>query len=184
MGCAAAHFKAQAWALGDRWPLALVLEDDTIVSEDIVVRLWALVREELPCDWEVLSLLSRCPFGECISQHLSRVWPDGNEPTSLCRAGVNLGLHAVLYRASALPQLLEQWRHAVFNGGGGGGPSGKEEGTGCWNADAALASISDRVGYYAVPAVQEPGFAWEASFASSRLDINTAGQSGNAGSFL
>ncbi|CAK0796661.1 unnamed protein product, partial [Prorocentrum cordatum] len=93
LGCASAHFKAQAQALEEGARLALVLEDDSLPEPDLVERLWALVREELPCDWQVASLMSRCPYGKCVSRHLLRVQPDGNEPAWGCRHGVNWGMH-------------------------------------------------------------------------------------------
>merc|ERR1712190_196043 len=42
----------------------------------------------------------------------------------------------------------------------------------CLDIDVALASISDSVGFYAVPAAQNPGFLHEVSEGSSRVDIN------------
>merc|ERR1712151_1183700 len=44
-GCAAAHFKAQAKAIEDGKPLAIILEDDAWLEEDFVERLWSLVSE-------------------------------------------------------------------------------------------------------------------------------------------
>merc|ERR1712233_238275 len=96
---------------------------------------------ELPCDWEIVSLLSRCPYGTCVSPHLSRVQPDVNEPAYRCQAGVNWGMHGMLYRLEALPVVQEKWRKAVFN----------ESFPHCLDVDVALASISDQVSYYAVP---------------------------------
>jgi len=40
------------------------------------------------------------------------------------------------------------------------------------DVDVALASISDQVGFYVVPAVQDPGFLREMNFESSRFGIN------------
>merc|ERR1712232_915569 len=103
-GCAAAHFKAQMKAIADGAKLAIIMEDDSWPSDDFVPRLWSLVREELPCDWEVVSLSSRCPFGKCISPHLTRV-PDGNEPEDRCRHGVNYGMQGILYRIESIPEV-------------------------------------------------------------------------------
>jgi len=164
LGCASAHFKAQKHAMKDGMPLALVLEDDSFPAEDFVERLWSLVREELPCDWQVVSLMSRCPYGKCVSPHLSRVQPDANEPAWRCHQGVNWGFQGVLYRTSALPQVQKLWQSNVF----------KEEKPHCADVDVALASISDRVGFYAVPAGQDPGFLKETNHRSARYSINVA----------
>jgi len=167
MGCAAAHFKVQLKAIADGGPIAVVMEDDSWPSEDFVERLWSLVREELPCDWEVVSLLSRCGHGQCVSPHLMRVQPDVNEPAWRCHAGVNWGMHAVAYRTESLPRLQKTWKRAVFD----------EKRPHCMDVDVALASISDEVGFYAVPSVQAPGFVTESNHRSARWDINQAGMS-------
>lgn len=164
LGCAAAHFKAQDRILSDRVPLGLVMEDDSWPADDFVPRLWRLVREELPCDWNVLALYSRCPYGTCVSPHLARVRPDANEPFWRCRQGVNWGMHAILYRTETLPEVQKIWRKTVFD----------EERPHCMDVDVALASISDKVGYYAVPNVQEPPFVKETNHRSARWDINQA----------
>merc|ERR1712050_258754 len=79
-GCAAAHFRAQTHALQarPRKPLSVIFEDDSYPQMDFIPLLWSLVKEELPCDWAVVSLMSRCPYGRCVSPHLTRVQPDGN----------------------------------------------------------------------------------------------------------
>jgi hypothetical protein len=145
-----------------RKPLALVFEDDAHPSDDFVVRLWHLVRRELPCDWTALSLRSMCSYGACISPHLARVQPDPNEPADRCRHGVNYGFQGVLYRLQTLPRLRERWRQVVFDA----------TRPHCLDIDVALASISDEVGYYAVPYVQVPGLLQEADIGSSRVWIN------------
>mmetsp|Transcript_8304 Transcript_8304/g.18106 ORF Transcript_8304/g.18106 Transcript_8304/m.18106 type:complete len:512 (-) Transcript_8304:46-1581(-) len=165
-GCAAAHFKAQATALESGRELAVVLEDDSWPHDDFVPRLWSLVREELPCDWEAVALMSRCPYGRCVSPHLARVQPDANEPAWRCRQGVNWGMHGVLYRIDKLEMLQWKWKQVVFD----------EERPHCMDVDVALASISDQVAYYAVPAVQEPGFLFESNHPSARWNINQAGR--------
>mmetsp|Transcript_7281 Transcript_7281/g.18158 ORF Transcript_7281/g.18158 Transcript_7281/m.18158 type:complete len:523 (+) Transcript_7281:172-1740(+) len=162
LGVASAHFKVQAEVIHDARPLAVVFEDDVEPVEDFVERLWSLVMEELPCDWEVVSLMSRCPYGRCVSPHLTRVHPDINEPAWRCRQGVNWGTEGLLYRTAALKTLRELWQQVVFD----------EERPHCLNVDAALASISDQVVYYAVPAVQSPGFLREKDFPSVRYSIN------------
>jgi len=164
LGCATAHFKAQQKILADGSPLAVVLEDDSWLEDDFVERLWSLVHEELPCDWEVVSLMSRCPYGLCISQHLARIQPDANEPAWGCHHGVNWGMHGVLYRTDTLARVQAKWQHTVFN----------EERPRCMDVDVALASISDEVAFYAVPSVQDPGFLRERDYGSVRWDINNA----------
>jgi hypothetical protein len=162
VGCAAAHFRAQARVIEDAKPIGLVLEDDSWLADDFIVRLWRLVSQELPCDWEVTSLLSRCPYGKCVSRHLARIQPDGNEPERLCRTGVGWGMYGTLYRTQRLPAVQEKWKRVVWN----------EEVPHCLDVDVALASISDQVNYYAVPAGQSPGFLDELMFGSSRMSIN------------
>jgi len=164
LGCASAHFKVQSKVLEDGAALAIVLEDDSYVVSDFVERIWHLVLRELPCDWEVTSLYSRCPFGTCISRHLTRVQPDTNEPEWRCRQGVNWGMQGVVYRTNRLEAVQRHWHSTVFD----------VERPHCMDVDVALASISDRVGYYAVPSVQDPGFLKEADQGSARWKINQA----------
>jgi len=165
VGCASAHFKAQSRILEDGFPLGVVLEDDSWVEDDFVERLWSLVVDELPCDWEVTALYSRCPYGQCVSTHLARIQPDANEPAWACRTGVNWGMHGMLYRTSTLAHVQKLWKSTVFD----------EERPLCLDVDVALASISDRVGFYAVPSVQDPGFLRETNHHSARWSINMAG---------
>jgi len=47
VGCASAHFKAQAKIMKDGFPLGLILEDDSWVEDDFVERVWSLVVNEL-----------------------------------------------------------------------------------------------------------------------------------------
>jgi GR25 family glycosyltransferase involved in LPS biosynthesis len=162
VGCASAHFKAQAQVLADGSPLAVVLEDDSWLETDFVLRLWKLVNEELPCDWDVVSLMSRCGYGRCVSQHLMRVQPDVNEPEWRCHQGVNFGMHGILYHTERLPYVQHRWKRAVFD----------EKRPHCLDVDVALASISDEVGFYAVPSCQKPGFLREKNLGSARWDIN------------
>lgn len=162
LGCASAHFKAQDTIIKDGRPLAVVFEDDAWPVDDFVERLWSLVFDELPCNWEVVSLYSRCPHGICVSKHLARVQPDRNEAHALCYHGVNWGMQGVLYRTSALTKLKAKWQQTVFD----------EKRPHCMDVDVALASISDQVGFYAVPAVQNPGFLHETDHRSARWDIN------------
>jgi GR25 family glycosyltransferase involved in LPS biosynthesis len=162
LGCASAHFKAHAQVMADGMPLAVVFEDDSWPSDDFVERLWSMVHVELPCDWDVVSLYSRCPYGSCVSEHLLRVQPDINEPAWRCRQGVNWGMQAILYRTESLSRIQIPWKRTVFN----------ESRPHCMDVDVALASISDEVRYYAVPSVQDPGFVHETDHPSLRWGIN------------
>merc|ERR1719414_1172730 len=75
-------------------------------------------------------------------------------------------MHAVLYRTETLGSLQVKWKRTVFD----------EERPHCMDVDVALASISDQVGYYAIPAVQDPGFLFETNHPSARWNINQAGR--------
>eukprot|EP00930_Biecheleria_cincta_P099361 TRINITY_DN9099_c0_g1_i1.p1 TRINITY_DN9099_c0_g1~~TRINITY_DN9099_c0_g1_i1.p1 ORF type:complete len:491 (-),score=84.54 TRINITY_DN9099_c0_g1_i1:199-1671(-) len=167
IGCAAAHLRAMWQAANqgmlDRKPLALILEDDVWPEDDFILKLHRLLREEAPCDWEVISLRSQCPYGICVSPHLMRVQPDTNEPEEMCRHGVNYGFYAMLYRIDSLATLANKLHKQIWD-------SSKP---GCLANDVALASISDKVAYYAVPASQVPGFVshdWSSSSVRSMLN--------------
>jgi len=165
VGCAAGHFRVQRRAaeVAARYPLSVIFEDDVKPADDFVPRLWQLVTKELPCDWQVVSLASRCPFGTCVSPHLSRVQPDVNEPVERCHHGVNYGFQGVLYRAAEIPNVQQVWQPVVFD----------SERPHCIDVDVALASISDKVAFYAVPASQDPGLLeemWE--LGSTRINVN------------
>jgi len=174
VGCAAAHFKAQraelAKAPEQRRPITLIFEDDVCPERDFVPKLWSLTQEELPCDWQAVSLYSRCPFGRCVSERLTRVQPDTNEPMWRCRHGVNWGFQGMLYRTETVLAMQKLWQPIVFD----------EERPNCLYLDNALAAISDRVVFYAVPAAQSPGFLRELDFAGSeRIHMNWDAGSGN-----
>jgi hypothetical protein len=165
VGCAAGHFRVQRRAaeVAAKYPLSVIFEDDVKPADDFVPRLWGLVTRELPCDWQVVSLASRCPFGTCVSQHLSRVQPDVNEPAERCHHGVNWGFQGVLYRAAEIPSVQQLWQPVVFD----------SDRPHCIDVDVALASISDKVAFYAVPASQDPGLLeemWE--LGSTRINVN------------
>jgi GR25 family glycosyltransferase involved in LPS biosynthesis len=162
LGCASGHFKAQDVAIASGKPLAIVFEDDVWPEKDFVERIWELVTQEVPCDWNVVSLYSRCPYGKCVSRHLTRVERDDNEPAWGCHHGVNWGMQGVLYRIDTLKSVQELWKPVVFD----------ENRPHCMDIDVALASISHKVGYYAVPSVQDPGFLHEMDQGSARWDIN------------
>jgi len=164
IGCATAHFTAhRAAAEQSTTEFSLILEDDVKLENDFMVKLHRLLRDEAPCDWSAISLKAHCPHGECVSPHLTRVHPDGNEPADRCRHGVNYGFFAMLYRSSALPKLTNRLREVVFD----------ESTPHCLDVDVALASISDEIAYYAVPGMQSPGFLQEGGFSSSRLTVNS-----------
>lgn len=168
VGCAAAHLRAMAFAVSQGnvtgRPLALILEDDAELEDDFVVKLRRLVTTEAPCDWEAISLRTMCPYGICVSPHLTRVLPDGNEPVDRCRHGVNYGFYAMLYPAHALESVHERLCKTVWN----------NSRPHCLDVDVALASISNEVAYYAVPGFQNPGFLSTGHVESRRGEINMA----------
>jgi len=164
VGVAAGHLHAMSQASGLQKPVALILEDDVFLVDDFVLKLRRLLRDEAPCDWEAISLRSRCPYGECVSTHLTRVEPDGNVPESRCRHGVNYGFYGMVYRVDNLAGLQRRLAQTVWN----------ESNPHCLDVDVALASISDEVAYYAVPSVQEPGFLHEGQQGSMRMENNLA----------
>jgi len=165
VGCAAAHLSAMkhvARHIQHRRPLALILEDDAMLVDDFALKLQRLVEEEAPCDWEAISLKAKCPYGECVSPHLTRVYPDVNEPADRCRHGVNYGFFAMLYRGARLAGLHKRLTEVVWD----------EARPHCLDVDVALASISDEVAYYAVPGMQKVGFLTEGDHGSSRWSRN------------
>jgi len=165
MGCAAGHLAAMAKvAADDHKPLALILEDDVVLADDIAVKLHQLLEIEAPCDWVAISLKTTCPYGECVSSHLTRVRPDANEPADRCRHGVNYGFYGMLYRVSTLGALHKRLSEVVWD----------DSRPRCLDVDVALASISDEVAYYAVPRLQAPGFLTEGGHGSSRIQRNVA----------
>ncbi|CAK0837169.1 unnamed protein product [Prorocentrum cordatum] len=109
VGCASGHFRAQRRGAMDERnrSVIVVFEDDVCPERDFVLKLWNVVTGELPCDWQVVSLSSRCPFGRCISPHLTRVQPDVNEPEWRCRHGVNYGFQGVISTGQRGPERAE-----------------------------------------------------------------------------
>jgi GR25 family glycosyltransferase involved in LPS biosynthesis len=167
VGCAAAHLNAMHVAannyiISPTKQLAVILEDDVDLVWDFAVRLKRLLQTEAPCDWQAISLRSRCPYGVCVSPHLTRVLPDGNEPADRCRHGVNYGFFAMLYRLDTLSVLRDELWTTVWDAWH---PR-------CLDVDVAFASISDRIAYYAVPFLQAPGFLTEGNHGSSRFTTN------------
>jgi len=165
IGVAASHLSAMRAATeggNDNKPLALILEDDVVLADDFVPRLKMLLTDEAPCDWNAISLKSMCPHGECVTRHLTRVFPDGNEPKDRCRHGTNQGFYAMLYRVGILEDLRKELATTVWDA----------DRPHCLDVDIALASISDRVAYYAVPSMQRPGFVEEGNFSSIRYANN------------
>jgi len=137
------------------------LEDDAELEDDFSARLRELL-DEVPCDWGALSLKTRCPYGACVSPHLTRVWPDRNEPEGKCNHGVNYGFYAMLYRKEALPRITAELRKTVW----------QRDRPRCLDIDVALASISHRIPYYAVPSLQLPGLVHEGNQGSTRYQNN------------
>jgi len=163
VGCASAHFRAQTVAYErTQVPMAIVLEDDVQLSEDFVPKLWTLVNQELPCDWQVLSLRSMCPYGTCVSKHLTRVQPDHHEPADRCHHGTNYGFQGVMYRIKDLREIQQKWKQIVFN-------ASRPH---CLDVDVSLAAMADDVRFYAVPFSQFPGFLRERREGSARFSIN------------
>merc|ERR1711920_966002 len=74
-------------------------------------------------------------------------------------------MHGMLYRTSMLTDLTAMWKHTVFD----------ERRPRCLDVDVALASMSDLVGFYAVPSVQNPGLLREMNAGSARWSINMDG---------
>lgn len=158
------------WQAASAWhskkPLVLILEDDVWLEDDFKLKLRNLLRDEVPCDWDVISLRSQCPYGVCVTPHLTRVQPDGNEPEEMCRHGVNYGFYAMLYRAGALIPVANALHRQIWN----------NSRPGCLANDVALAAISDRIAYYAVPSSQVPGFVQHTNRGSVRTELNHRGQ--------
>lgn len=69
----------------------------------------ASILSEVPCDWEVISLKSRCPYGRCVSKHLSKVMVDGNGGNGAACSGVNFGFFAMLYKVVNIGEIGEWW---------------------------------------------------------------------------
>uniref|UniRef100_A0A7S4RTH9 Glycosyl transferase family 25 domain-containing protein n=1 Tax=Alexandrium monilatum TaxID=311494 RepID=A0A7S4RTH9_9DINO len=166
IGCASAHLSnmRRIATSGQAQPMAVVLEDDVRLEDDFALKLQRLVTTEAPCDWQVISLKSACPFGVCMTPHLTRVQPDPNEPEGRCRHGVNYGFYGMLYRVESLESLRLTLSHRVFDASA---PH-------CLDVDVALASISDQVPYYAVPYWQQPGLLQMGGHGSSRNVIDKA----------
>lgn len=171
VGCAAAHLNAQrvgaqlSKQAGKQ--LFIIMEDDVEVESDFAPRLHRILRDEAPCDWDAISLTSRCSYGICVAPHLSRVQPDGNEPETRCHNGVNFGMYGTLYRASQIRHIQNQLLPVMWN----------SSHPGCLPIDVAMAAVSDRMSYYAVPHTQRPGLMHEATAswaASDRRNINRA----------
>lgn len=166
VGTAAAHLRAMASIAGSgaQQQLALLLEDDVSLEGDFAVKLMRLINNEAPCDWAVISLKSACPYGICVTPHLTRVLPDLNEPADRCRHGVNYGFFGMLYKLDKLNDLRARLSQRVWN----------ERTPHCLDVDVALASISDQVSYYAVPYWQTPGFLQMGGHGSTRTQNNAA----------
>jgi len=162
VGCASAHFRTYAAIGKQQKPLALVFEDDAWPADDFVQRLRALVTNELPCGWEALQLRSINAYGACISSHIARTLPDGNEPDSVCRHGVSISFAGMLYRRDAMPHIVSTLMQRVWN----------SSAPWCMDIDTAMASASMSVEYYSVPAFQKPELITIRDLSSQRLLAN------------
>jgi GR25 family glycosyltransferase involved in LPS biosynthesis len=155
LGCSVAHLNAQHEAAGRAEqlgkPLVLIAEDDVSLGKDFLVRLRRLVFGEVPCDWEAISLSSRCSYGFCVSPHLARIQPDGNEPYERCYQSTSYGLYGTLYRAERLRAVNDRLRNNVFD------PARP----GCLPTDVSRSGISAEMVFYGIPASQAPGLVWE-----------------------
>eukprot|EP00929_Paragymnodinium_shiwhaense_P108840 TRINITY_DN75187_c0_g1_i1.p1 TRINITY_DN75187_c0_g1~~TRINITY_DN75187_c0_g1_i1.p1 ORF type:complete len:542 (-),score=95.78 TRINITY_DN75187_c0_g1_i1:402-2027(-) len=161
VGCAAAHLRAQRLAyklagLAEK-QMTLIMEDDVWLNDDALVKLRKIVTDELPCNWELFALTTRCGYGECVAPHVSRVQPDGNEPDVRCHNSGSYGMYGMLYRTGAIPKINDLLQKVCFD----------DARPACLPVDIAMASISDRIAYYAVPGSQFPGLAVEAGWGGS-----------------
>mmetsp|Transcript_44957 Transcript_44957/g.80771 ORF Transcript_44957/g.80771 Transcript_44957/m.80771 type:complete len:245 (+) Transcript_44957:2-736(+) len=127
-------------------PITLVLEDGVALADDFRHKLWALIREEIPCNWVALSLSSSCPIGSCTSQHLARLSPDPKLSTLERCEFAAAGLGGALFRTAQLQDFQNLWMNVAF-------AYGHAE---CLSLHASLSAISDKVAVYAVPAVHNP----------------------------
>jgi hypothetical protein len=93
-----------------------------------------------------------------------------NEPEWRCRHGVNYGFQGVIYKASEVLNVQKLWQPVVFDA----------TRPHCLDLDVALASISNRARFYAVPASHNPGFLRELPQGSARVDVNIQAQAGAA----
>jgi len=144
---AASHFHIQNLVSVAQKPIALVLEDGVELSSDFQEKVWSLIQEEIPCDWDVLSLSTSCPAGRCVSPHLARIGPNpGRRRNERCEERISRGFGGILYRSAAVAEIRNKWMEVAFDASH---PS-------CLDLDASLMALSDEVAFYAVPAVQTP----------------------------
>jgi hypothetical protein len=139
-------------------PISMVITEGTLLTSNFAMRVKQLITEGTPCDWQVINLKAKVPVGKCVSEHLYRVVPDGNEPEDRCREGSNLGMSAMLYLTDAVQGLRSRLESVVWD----------DKRPQCLQMDAALASISDKVSYYAVPWLQTPGLVQADAFSTWR----------------
>ncbi|CAK0886510.1 unnamed protein product, partial [Prorocentrum cordatum] len=131
----------------NRRPLAIILEGGAMPEDDFAAKVFQLLVHEAPCDWQVISLKSRCPYGVCVAPHLARILPDGNEPDESCNYGTNLGMPAMLWKLEGMHHVTDALEEAVW----------QHDQPRCLETDVALSSLADRIAYYAVPSMQTPG---------------------------
>ncbi|CAE7036904.1 CAT1 [Symbiodinium sp. CCMP2592] len=146
LSLAASHFHVQNLARRSAAPkpIVLVLEDGAALAEDFRHKVWSLIQEETPCDWNVLSLSSSCPTGRCTSPHLARIGSDLRlSSLERCREVTSRGFRGILYRTGTIADFQNRWMQVAFDFAH---PD-------CLSLDASLGAISDEVAFYAVPAV-------------------------------
>eukprot|EP00927_Polykrikos_kofoidii_P067675 TRINITY_DN63123_c0_g1_i1.p1 TRINITY_DN63123_c0_g1~~TRINITY_DN63123_c0_g1_i1.p1 ORF type:complete len:584 (+),score=69.95 TRINITY_DN63123_c0_g1_i1:187-1752(+) len=155
LGTTIAHLRAQRLAhdlaMRAGKDLVLILEDDVWLMDDSLFKLRFILTHEIPCDWEVLALTTRCGFGECVSPHLSRMQINGNEADVRCHNGGSYGMYGMLYRREAMPRINRLLQVVTLN----------NSKPACLPVDISLASLSDKIAYYAVPGTQTPGILHE-----------------------
>eukprot|EP00451_Oxyrrhis_marina_P026216 CAMPEP_0204341736 /NCGR_PEP_ID=MMETSP0469-20131031/23579_1 /ASSEMBLY_ACC=CAM_ASM_000384 /TAXON_ID=2969 /ORGANISM="Oxyrrhis marina" /LENGTH=1401 /DNA_ID=CAMNT_0051326507 /DNA_START=248 /DNA_END=4453 /DNA_ORIENTATION=- len=141
----ATHFKALRMGMKGKQDQVLVLEDTASLGHDFASRVAATV-QATPCSWQVLSLRSELPYGECMNSFVSRVSPNLNSNSLLCNFGTNFRSVAMLYRRKHIQHVIDavwprSWNVAT--------PA-------CQSFDVALASTSRNIQYFAVPGFHHP----------------------------
>ncbi|CAE7253857.1 pyk3 [Symbiodinium natans] len=120
LSLAASHFHIQNLARRavPPKPITLVLEDGVALAEDFRHKVWSLIQEETPCDWNVLSLSSGCPVGRCTSPHLARIDPNlGLSMLERCQEATSRGFRGILYRTGTLADFQTRWMQVAFDPG-------------------------------------------------------------------
>jgi len=168
VGCATAHInaikQAENFTRENGRQIALIMEDDVFVEDDMVVKAYRLVQKELPCDWQVLSLSSGCPYGTCVSPHLARIQFDKNIVEEACGQGVSYGMFGMMYKVSTMSEVRKRLIQTVFD----------DNRPACISVDTAVTVIASDSPVYAVPAFQRMMLWPRRDGPSSRLNMNHA----------